>query len=92
MGEELRSVIFQAVESLSPKRKMVYKLIKDEEMSYKEVALLMGISERTVEVHIKYAMKMIRLVVSNYLENKQGTTGTGYLRVAKTLLLCVMGI
>lgn len=63
---ELRYCVSTLIESLPPKRKMVYRLIKDEGMRYKDVAGIMDISERTVEVHLKIAVQDLRLAVSNH--------------------------
>ena len=81
--KELRELISNTIEGLPLKRKMVYKLIKGEGMKYKEVAELMNISKRTVEVHLKLAVKELRITVRKYLsENKDKP---GYMDVVKTL-------
>ena len=82
---ELRDLIFNTVENFPPKRRMVYKLIKDENLSYKEVADLMDISVRTVGVHITMAGKEIREVLHKYLESK--SDNPGYLKITKSLML-----
>lgn len=64
---ELRDRITTAVAALPPRRQMVYKLVKDEGLKYKEVAKLMDISERTVEHHLDAAVKELRRVVQAYL-------------------------
>ena len=51
---------------MPPKRQMVFKLIKDEGMSQKEVAELMDISARTVEVHLKLAVKDVRKIIKDH--------------------------
>lgn len=73
LEEELRHVIFQTVERLPERRKIVYKLIKDEGLKYKEVAELLDISVKTVENHLDIAVKEIREVVENYLDRKPAT-------------------
>lgn len=87
ISDELRAVLATTVEALSPKRRMVYKLIKDEGLKYKEVAELLDISERTVEVHLKLAVKEIREVVIRYVKATEGNSGKGFLKVAKMLIL-----
>ena len=73
VARELSELTFKTIEKLPPKRKMVYKFIKDDGLTYREVAQLLEISERTVEVHLKLAMKDIRTVVKRYLaESKLG--------------------
>lgn len=68
---ELTRILRDRIEALPPKRQMVFKFIKDDQMSYKQVADLMEISERTVEVHLKLALKDIREVLDTYL-NRSG--------------------
>jgi RNA polymerase sigma-70 factor (family 1) len=84
---ELRQLITDTVEKLPPKRKMAYKMVKDEGMSYKHVGELLDISERTVEVHIKLAIKELREVVTIYLKDRKG--GITIMGIAKSLLIAL---
>jgi RNA polymerase sigma-70 factor (family 1) len=68
MGVELYGQINKLVERLPPKRQQVYRLIKDEGMRHKDVAKLMDISERTVEVHLKIAVRELRSAIIGYLD------------------------
>ncbi len=68
---ELRDLLNKTIEKLPPKRQMVFKLIKDEGMSQKEVAELMDISVRTVEVHLKLAVKDVRKIIKDYFVESQ---------------------
>ncbi|MFY0653511.1 MAG: sigma-70 family RNA polymerase sigma factor [Cyclobacteriaceae bacterium] len=81
LEKELRQLITRTVEGFPPKRKMVYKLIKDEGLKYKEVATLMDLSKRTVEVHLKLAIKELRATVRKYMADKK--PGTSYMNVAR---------
>lgn len=55
--EQMRS----AVAGLPPKCQMVYKLVREAGLSYKEVAAVMNISENTVDRHLNNALhKMIK--------------------------------
>lgn len=81
--KELRELISNTIERLPLKRKMVYKLIKDEGMKYQEVADLMNISKRTVEVHLKLAVKELRTTVHKHMSDNQDRPG--YMNVVKTL-------
>ncbi len=69
--QELRSRINQIVLAFPPKRKMVYQFIKEDGFSYRHVAELMDISERTVEVHLKLAVKALRQGIEDYLDRKK---------------------
>lgn len=59
-GDDMLKAISQSVENLPEKCRMVYKLVKEEGLKYKEVAHLLDISEKTVEMHIGHALKKIR--------------------------------
>lgn len=67
---EFLEFVAQIIENLPPKRQMVFKMIREEGLSYREVADLLDISERTVEVHLKLAVKDLRTRIENYL-NRQ---------------------
>jgi RNA polymerase sigma-70 factor (family 1) len=64
---EFENVINKVIENLPPKRKMVFKLIREEGLSYCQVADLLDISDRTVEVHLSLAIKALRKKVEEYL-------------------------
>ena len=71
LESELRNLLNKTIELLPPKRQMVFKLIKDEGMSQKEVADLINISVRTVEVHLKLAVKDVRKIIKDYFVESQ---------------------
>lgn len=71
LESELRDLLNKTIELLPPKRQMVFKLIKDEGMSQKEAAELMDISVRTVEVHLKLAVKDVRMIIKDYFTESQ---------------------
>jgi RNA polymerase sigma-70 factor (family 1) len=57
--EQMRS----AVAGLPPKCQMVYKLIRENGLTYREVAAVMNISENTVDRHLNNALhKMVKSV------------------------------
>ncbi|MDF9796417.1 RNA polymerase sigma-70 factor (family 1) [Catalinimonas alkaloidigena] len=64
--EELSTLIQQVIINLPPRRKMVFQLIREENFSYRKVAELMDISERTVEVHLKLAIETLRTHIEKY--------------------------
>jgi RNA polymerase sigma-70 factor (ECF subfamily) len=71
LDDELRDLVFKTVENLPPRRKMIYKMIKDDGLKYKEVADLLAISQKTVENHLDIAIKEVRTSVTLYLKGKQ---------------------
>ncbi len=67
---ELFRLVDDTVQSLPPKRKVIYKLIKEEGKKYKEVAEIMGVSVKTIELQMSNALKELRKTVRFYLESK----------------------
>lgn len=58
--EELRIEIFKYVEILPDKCKNIFKLSRLKGLKNKDIALKLGISEKTVESHMRKALKEIR--------------------------------
>lgn len=58
-------VLNAALQELAPQQKQVYQLCHVEGMKYEEVAQMLGISIETVRVHMKRALKKIRLHFHN---------------------------
>jgi len=57
---ELMEMVERAVEKLPPKRKLVYKLSRQEYMQIKEIAESLSISSRTAECHLSKALRFIK--------------------------------
>ena len=57
---ELRAAIYEEIQKLPEKCREVFLLSRREEKSYKEIASLLSLSEKTVENHIGHALKRIR--------------------------------
>ena len=57
--QENLSQIAEAINNLPPKCRLIFRLIKEEGLKYKEVAQLLNIAEKTVEAHMALAMKRI---------------------------------
>ncbi|GJM29468.1 MAG: DNA-directed RNA polymerase sigma-70 factor [Cyclobacteriaceae bacterium] len=67
MGKEFEEIVYECIENLPPRRKLVYKMIKDDQLSYKQVGELLDISVRTVEVQLRLAVKHLKITVDDYL-------------------------
>jgi RNA polymerase sigma-70 factor (family 1) len=67
LKEELKEKIALTIRSLPPKCQMVYKLIREEGLTYKEVAAIMGIAENTVDRHLNIAFQKLTALVREYL-------------------------
>ncbi len=58
--KELSLEIQQAIQMLPPKRREVFLLCKEDQMSYDEVSAKLGISRNTIKEHMVLAMKSIK--------------------------------
>lgn len=67
---ELFYKLTETIESLPLKSRLVFKLIKEDGLKYKDVAEILDISPRTVETHLVRAIKKLDKVVCDY----QGTS------------------
>lgn len=81
--EEFYRALLKIVEGMPPRRKMIFKLIKQEGKSYKEVSMLLNISVKTVEVHMGLAISHIRTSLEKYDQQNQ----LNYLRLVKSIIL-----
>lgn len=64
---DLQQHIEDLVDLLPDKCKSVYRLSRIENRSNKEIAILLNISEKTVEGHLTKALKQLRLNLSDFL-------------------------
>jgi RNA polymerase sigma-70 factor (ECF subfamily) len=56
---EMLRRIQQAIQQLPPKCQLIFKLIKEDELHYKEVAELLGLSVKTVENQMTIALRKL---------------------------------
>jgi len=66
---ELNKVLEEGVEKLPSKCRTVYELSRKEYKNNKEIARLLGISEKTVENHLTKALRNIRLSLKDALSS-----------------------
>ena len=59
-GEELARVVEATVAALPPRRREIFRLQREQKLTYAEIASLLGISIKTVETQIGQALKAIR--------------------------------
>lgn len=70
MDKELYEIISKAVNKLPTQRRVIFEMVKYDRLKYKEVGNILTISQKTVEKHMSLALKIIRVVVRDYLESK----------------------
>ncbi|MFC5271839.1 RNA polymerase sigma-70 factor [Adhaeribacter terreus] len=64
---ETEAEILKAIDSLPPKTKVVFSLSRFEELSYKEIAERLDISQKSVEKHMGIALQRLRENLKEYL-------------------------
>jgi RNA polymerase sigma-70 factor (family 1) len=65
-NKELYFKMDQAIDRLPRQCRIVFRLIKEDEMKYKEVAEILDISPRTVQTQLFRAIKKLGVVLSDY--------------------------
>ncbi|GAB3424206.1 RNA polymerase sigma-70 factor [Niabella aquatica] len=68
ISAEIFRKIKKAVEDLPPKCKIIFKLVREDGLRYKEVAEVLNISEKTVDAQMVIAVKRIAASVKGYFD------------------------
>lgn len=63
---DIKEIVDKVIEDLPPQRKLVYKMSREKGLSYKEIAQELDLSERTVEAHIRLALKTLTKVLDDH--------------------------
>lgn len=63
----LKVYIDSLIDLLPPRQQEVFRLSRDKQLSYKEIAAELQISERTVENHISEALKFLKKNIRMYM-------------------------
>ncbi len=66
LAAEYAHVVQEAIQKLPHRCQAVFKMVRQDQLSYKEVAVLLDISPRTVEHQLAKAMDRIRQAVHQY--------------------------
>lgn len=71
--EEMRKKISAAVDELPPRCKLIFKLVKEDGLKYKEVADILDLSIKTVEAQLAIAVKKLTtaILISSEIKVKQ---------------------
>lgn len=64
---DLKEFIKRMVGGLPPRQQEVFKMSRDEHLTYKEIATRLNISEKTAERHINEAIKFLKKNIMLYL-------------------------
>ncbi|MGQ7870945.1 RNA polymerase sigma-70 factor [Sunxiuqinia sp. sy24] len=65
--QELKEKIDQAIAELPDDLRMVFEMNRFHDLRYKDIALQLGISEKTVEARMSKALKVLRTELKDYL-------------------------
>lgn len=80
LANDLRSLIFRALQQLTPRQREIFEMSRERQMSHREIAETLGISINTVQEHISVSLRALR----TYLE-KKSVVGTDLI----LLLICL---
>jgi RNA polymerase sigma-70 factor (family 1) len=64
LSKETMEMLAKAIKALPPRCKLVFQMVKENGLKYKEVAQLLKISEKAVGIHISKALKSIATSIS----------------------------
>lgn len=64
---EIKNRIEEIVTALPSQCQLVYRLIKEQGLSYRQVTAILEISQNTIETHMRLALKRLRSSLSDYL-------------------------
>ena len=80
MADDLRHLIACAMQQLTARQREIFKMSREEQMSHREIADVLGISVNTVQEHISTSLRILRM----YLE-KHKVMGADFI----LLLICL---
>lgn len=67
-SDQLRQIIDAAIQKLPPRCKEIYNLCKNKHLTYKEVAVKLGIAEKTVENQMVISLHKLRTSLQPYYD------------------------
>jgi len=68
---ELEQFVRKTVRALPTQSQLVFRLVKEQGLPYKQVTEVLGISLNTAETHMRLALKKIRTALDAYLTEKK---------------------
>ena len=71
LDNELKKIIELAINSLPEKCRLIFFMVREENMTYKEVAQILSISDRTVHAQMCIAIRKIGIVIQEYRTGKK---------------------
>lgn len=68
---ELEQFIGKTIRALPTQSQLVFRLVKEQGLAYKQVTEVLGISLNTAETHMRLALKKIRTALNAYLREEE---------------------
>lgn len=87
---ENKELIFrmdQAIAGLPQQCRIVFRLIKEDGMKYKEVAEILNISPRTVQTQLFRAIKKLSVVLTQYNKHNENTPKTNAINILGAIIV-----
>jgi len=69
--DELEQFIGKTIHALPTQSQLVFRLVKEQGLAYKQVTEVLGISLNTAETHMRHALKKLRTALNAYLTEKK---------------------
>jgi len=89
MASELAAKIEEAISALPEKCELIFRMVREDNMSYKEVAELLEITPKTVENQMHIALKKLKASLDEYQHAKLSPSYISYWHIL--LLLEIFG-
>ena len=89
IGKELEDFLEEAVNALPPHCRLVYKMVKEQNMKHREVAAELGISQGTVKQHMIAALAKIKDSLNEHFKEASVLELASYL-INLVLMSCLM--
>ncbi len=70
ISDQMVAHINKAIKEMPPKRKLIFLLVKEDQLKYREVAEILNISIKTVETQMSISLKRLSFVVQFHLSAK----------------------
>jgi RNA polymerase sigma-70 factor (family 1) len=71
ISKETLKKIKQAIESLPPRCKLIFKLVREDGLKYNEVAKILNLSHKTIDNQMVIAVSRIKSIIKEDLETNQ---------------------
>ena len=90
LGRELARELEKAICKLPPKCQLIFRMVREDGLKYKEVAETLDISLKAVENQLSIAMKRIKPVLETYVQGKSRRLKPGSMHdTILSLLFCL---